>query len=92
MNEAVVNYYNNKGELPESLDLLISDIHKNVTPEIRDIIDPWGNKYNYVLSSTNEQDCFLIWSFGSDGKPGGTEEHELEIHYPTPASQCFTKK
>lgn len=34
--------------------------------------DPWGNPYNY--RSPGEHGAFDIWSYGSDGQPGGDGE------------------
>lgn len=33
--------------------------------------DPWGNDYQYL--SPGQHGDFDIWSYGSDGKPGGEE-------------------
>lgn len=34
--------------------------------------DPWGNPYRY--RSPGEHDAFDLWSYGSDGRPGGDGE------------------
>jgi general secretion pathway protein G len=33
--------------------------------------DPWGQPYQYGLQGQDSQP-FALWSFGADGKPGGT--------------------
>ena len=33
--------------------------------------DPWGNRYQYEQPGRNNTYSFDLWSFGSDGKPGG---------------------
>lgn len=53
--------------------------------------DPWGNMYQYARYQTRNHNCFLIWSFGSDGVPGGKNEHERDVYYyPTPGN-CVKK-
>lgn len=42
-------------------------------------LDPWGNEYLYSSFLTNNFQCFVVWSFGSDGVPGGKKEHQLDI-------------
>jgi general secretion pathway protein G len=34
-------------------------------------LDPWGNRYQYAVPGVDSQP-FALWSFGSDGKPGGS--------------------
>jgi len=36
-------------------------------------LDPWGNPYNYVVPGTHNND-YDLWSWGRDGKQGGTGE------------------
>ncbi len=43
------------------------------------MVDPWGNEYLYSSFLKNNYQCFVVWSFGSDGTPGGNKEHELDI-------------
>jgi general secretion pathway protein G len=33
--------------------------------------DPWGNEYQYLSPGTRGQ--FDLYSFGADGKPGGSD-------------------
>jgi len=33
--------------------------------------DPWGNDYQYLSPGQNNKD-YDLWSYGSDGAPGGT--------------------
>lgn len=35
--------------------------------------DPWGNPYNYLSPGQNNPYAFDLWSYGSDGAPGGTD-------------------
>ncbi len=42
-------------------------LQKDVPP------DPWGNPYNYVVPGTHNND-YDLWSWGRDGKQGGTGE------------------
>ncbi len=34
--------------------------------------DGWGNPFQYALLSGNPQEPFALYSYGADGKPGGT--------------------
>jgi general secretion pathway protein G len=34
-------------------------------------IDPWGNPYQYESPGQHNQNSFDLWSWGSDGTPGG---------------------
>ncbi|HXV36931.1 MAG TPA: type II secretion system major pseudopilin GspG [Myxococcota bacterium] len=34
-------------------------------------VDPWGNAYEYEQPGQNNAHSFDLWSFGSDGQPGG---------------------
>jgi general secretion pathway protein G len=36
-------------------------------------LDPWGSAYNYVVPGTHNND-YDLWSWGRDGKQGGTGE------------------
>lgn len=42
-------------------------------------LDPWDNEYLYSPFFTNNFQCFVVWSFGSDGVPGGSKEHQLDV-------------
>ena len=35
------------------------------------VSDPWGNRYQYAVPGADSQP-FALWSFGADGKPGGS--------------------
>ena len=35
-------------------------------------LDPWGNPYQYSIPGRGGKP-FALWSFGADGKPGGTD-------------------
>lgn len=37
-------------------------------------LDPWGNRYNYVLPSTREDYNYELFSYGPDGKEGGGDD------------------
>lgn len=51
--------------------------------------DPWGNKYQYSLYYTPLYTCFIVWSFGSDEKPGGQKESERDIYNPSSVGSCI---
>lgn len=44
-------------------------------------LDPWGNPYQYVVPGPDGKP-FLIFSFGADGKPGGTG-NDADVGVPT---------
>lgn len=54
--------------------------------------DPWGRSYQYASYNTEKHTCFIVWSFGSDGKPGGKKEHEQDIYNSSTAGNCITKQ
>jgi general secretion pathway protein G len=39
----------------------------------KDIIDPWGNEYQYRTGGRNAD--FDVWTYGADGQPGGEDEN-----------------
>ncbi|MBI5779799.1 MAG: type II secretion system major pseudopilin GspG [Planctomycetes bacterium] len=40
----------------------------------KEIIDPWGNPYQYRCPSQHNRPDFDLWSFGPDGKDGTGDE------------------
>lgn len=38
----------------------------------KDTLDPWGNPYGYRYPGEHDSSEFEIWSYGADGKEGGT--------------------
>ncbi|WP_444997349.1 hypothetical protein [Aliikangiella sp. IMCC44359] len=42
-------------------------------------VDPWGNKYFANRIIADKQQCFVVWSFGSDGIEGGQSKPELDV-------------
>lgn len=75
LTEQVQHYRLDVGEYPASLtDLLSKPAHlsREWRGPYRDKaipFDPWGNDYDYLVSSSGES--FTIVSFGRDGAPGG---------------------
>ena len=35
--------------------------------------DPWGNAYQYESPGQHNEHAFDLWSWGADGKPGGSD-------------------
>lgn len=56
------------GDYPRSLNELLVPSHGG-DPTMRSIRDPWGRDYLYSPPSTTAP--ALVWTFGSDGLPGG---------------------
>ncbi|WP_366523450.1 type II secretion system protein GspG [uncultured Microbulbifer sp.] len=52
--------------------------------------DPWGYKYHYSRYDAQKYSCFSIWSFGSDGVPGGEEDHEKDFY--SSDGKCITNQ
>lgn len=80
INTEISVYYEENGSLPSKLSLLTKIYHK----------DPWGNSYRYSDFSNGNYSCFLVWTFGSDNRPGGTEIHEMDTYLLREEGQCLT--
>jgi len=78
LNYEVIEYAEKNNSFPHEL--------KTVSKRI---MDPWGNSYNYILYQHDQYECFLIWSFGSDNKPGGNVYHEHDIYHHSILGQCL---
>jgi general secretion pathway protein G len=75
-----INLYKIKtGKYPQSLNDLFSNgqslIQDVSSPE--ELKDPWGNKYGYTPPSGSTN--YDVYSYGSDGGPGGVDE-AADIH------------
>jgi len=58
----------------EGIKSLVSNTGKNTWrgPYLQKMpLDPWKNEYQYQFPGTRNQSGFDVWSFGSDGQPGG---------------------
>lgn len=67
---AVHRYYNFHKKLPASLDCMVNDpVGRQSWVQI--ITDPWGFKIGYRVNKTSTNDVVMVWSYGSDNKPGG---------------------
>ena len=42
-------------------------------------VDPWGNEYQYISPGIKNRNSYDLWTYGSDNKPGGEEEHSRDI-------------
>lgn len=67
-NTAIGLYYGDKGRLPDNEKGLEDLFPKYIEGNHR---DPWGSNYFYATFIIHEQLCFVLWSYGSDLKPGG---------------------
>lgn len=76
-------YAADNGDYPTTEQGLEALIRKPTTPpepmnwngpyvDPTDFKDPWGNKYIYVYPGTHEGYDFDLYSYGSDGKEGGS--------------------
>ncbi len=41
--------------------------------------DPWGNEFHYRAYSLEGNECYVIWSYGSDEELGGAEEYSADF-------------
>jgi general secretion pathway protein G len=66
--KGVEAYKKEHGRYPEKLADLKTDLLDQLRPpDSGDILDPWGNPYQY----TAERNSYTLLSFGADGKRGG---------------------
>lgn len=70
MDDEVMNYRLNNGEVPDSLERLVQKDEKGVTYLNATVVpkDPWGNEY---ILDTDEDGDPIIWCLGADGVEGG---------------------
>jgi|GEM_PF-5297470 len=71
INKAVERFFNDNGMLPSNNVGI-----KVLSPKYVDYVisDPWGNEYLYAEFKINGKSCYVVWSYGSDLKPGGENE------------------
>jgi hypothetical protein len=73
---AIELYYSKFGKLPsneEGMEVLVGEFIEELNH------DPWGGKYFYSILNFDNRKCYVIWSFGSDLKPGGEKESEQDF-------------
>jgi general secretion pathway protein G len=79
ISDAINLYKIKKGKYPQSLNDLFtggeSMIQGISSPE--EMKDPWGNQYGYTPPSSGSN--YDVYSYGSDGGPGGVDE-AADIH------------
>ena len=59
---------------PESEDGLSKLVEEKILKEKKVPKDPWGNEYIYIYPGNNNTDSFDLYSFGPDGKEGGSDD------------------
>lgn len=82
---AVNNYYLDTGQVPKSIDALLSkpgDVPNWKGPYLQgsQIKDPWGTPYQYKMPGENGQE-FEVISLGSDRVAGGSERGKDIKHW-----------
>ncbi|MFC1670792.1 type II secretion system major pseudopilin GspG [Spirochaetota bacterium] len=72
--ETVLRQYEmEKGKFPSSDEGLQKLIDEGYIKKKKNVLnDPWGNPYNYRFPGESNPSEPEIWSFGKDGKDGGT--------------------
>ena len=53
--------------------------------------DAWDYDYHYHIFQSNDKECYVVWSLGSDGKQGGTEIHSKDFHVFNETGNCITR-
>lgn len=63
-----------------SFSLQIPGYHKMGYLKKIPMYDPWNNKYHYYFYGNREGELqYDLWSYGSDGKLGGSSENAIDI-------------
>ena len=62
-------YKLDKGSYPETMDALVGKYVRSESIPL----DPWNNRYSYVLNEGDTVRPFTIKSYGADGKSGGED-------------------
>ncbi len=66
-------YQESHGTYPSTTQGLQALVNANILKD-RDILDPWGNTFNYRFPGKADPAVFDIWSYGANGVEGGTGE------------------
>lgn len=86
VNEAILNYENTTGLLPQSLDDL-----KETSPDKFDANGAWVDAWKRPLTSLFDGTWLRVTSYGRDGKPGGVGlDHDLNNIDPEPLEARLT--
>ena len=72
--DTVAMYYLEKGRYPSSEEGLDALVAGGWLPSVP--VDPWGRRLNYRYPSKRAGVQFEIWSYGADGKEGGSGEDQ----------------
>lgn len=85
INKVIEMYHKDVGELPGNEEGL-----EKLSPKYVETIqfDPWGNEYLYATFKIKGKSCFVVWSYGSDLKPGGID-HAADIFVFGKNGNCF---
>jgi general secretion pathway protein G len=67
----LLEYQQAKGGFPAAEEGLDALVKEGLIKE-KDTKDPWGNPFGYRFPGENDPTEFEIWSYGADGKEGGT--------------------
>lgn len=67
----LLEYQQTKGSFPATEEGLDAMVKEGIIKE-KDAKDPWGNPFGYRFPGENEPSEFELWSYGADGKEGGT--------------------
>lgn len=92
LKSAIETYRLKIGEYPPNLDALRnqpSGVDKWTEPFIdRAIInDPWGNPYGYLVPGEKNKQSYDLYTYGKDGKEGGSGNDADVVNWDVAASQ-----
>jgi hypothetical protein len=66
----IKQFYNYHGYLPDTINELVRDVDDH-RPWVLLVDDEWGRLIEYTVSYSGTSTVVRVWSYGSDGKPGG---------------------
>jgi general secretion pathway protein G len=67
-------YKSEFGHYPDSEAGLQKLVDEKILKDKKVPKDPWGHPYVYIYPGTNNTDSYDIYSFGKDGKDGGSDD------------------
>jgi hypothetical protein len=85
----IEEFYNHHGYVPRAIHELKSDSHDRRAWVLL-VNDEWGRLIGYTADNSKTGITVRVWSYGSDGKPGGTNTaqdilREWKVHSNTNA-------
>ena len=83
LQEKLEDFYRDNKRYPrteEGLKILTEKTKSKGQPYLQRLFkDPWGNEYHYIQPGVKNKTKFDLWTYGSDNKAGGNENHSKDI-------------